>query len=99
MTEYNCYILYSTILNKYYTGSTSYPTDVRLKQHLQKTYGQNKFTASADDWSIFLDISCISYEQAMQIEKHIKKMKSRKYIENLKRYPEIITNLLNRFKD
>jgi putative endonuclease len=36
-------------------------------------------------------------EQAREIEKHLKKMKSRKYLENLKRYPEMLGKLLLRF--
>lgn len=35
--------------------------------------------------------------QAMQVEKHIKSMKSRIYIENLKRYPEMIIKLIEKY--
>jgi len=47
-----------------------------------------KFTAKADDWNLFFSLECRDISHAKQIEKHIKKMKSRKYIENLKSYPE-----------
>jgi putative endonuclease len=30
----------------------------------------------------------------MKIERHIKKMKSKKYIQNLKKYPEMVEKLL-----
>jgi putative endonuclease len=33
----------------------------------------------------------------MKIEKHIKNMKSKKYILNLKKYPEMIERLLKEF--
>jgi putative endonuclease len=39
-------------------------------------------------------IPCESVTQAILIEKRIKKMKSRKYIENLKKYPEMIEKIL-----
>jgi putative endonuclease len=31
------------------------------------------------------------------IEQHIKKMKSKVYIQNLKRYPEILQKLINKY--
>jgi hypothetical protein len=36
----------------------------------------------------------LTIEQAVLIESEIKKMKSRKYIENLKKYPAMIARLL-----
>ena len=56
-------------------------------------YGTKKFTALAKDWKIFPEISCSSLKQATQIEKHIKSMKSKVYIKNLKEYPKIIERL------
>jgi len=52
-----------------------------------------KFTAKANDWALFLKINCSSKTQGLQIEKHIKKMKSKSYIKNLLKYPEIIDKL------
>ena len=77
-------------MKKYYTGSTSNTVQQRLDQHLSKEFGYEKYTASTNDWLIYLEITCSSYKQAMAIEKHIKRMKSRKYIQNLKKYPEIL---------
>ena len=65
----------------------------RLERHIANYYGVKKFTAKADDWEVFLSIQCQSITQARRIEKHIKRMKSRKYIRNLKIYPEIIDKL------
>ena len=96
--KYYCYILYSHSLEKFYTGSTSNSTEGRIELHLSGFYGKNKFTYSAKDWSIFLEIPCSSYKQAIGIEKHIKKMKSRKYMHNLKKHPEIIRKLLKKYK-
>ena len=93
-----CYILHSNSLNRYYTGSTVLSPEERLKRHQEKYYGTRKFTAKANDWKIFFIIECISIEQAKRIESHIKKMKSKKYIENLVKFPQITQRLLEKYK-
>ena len=97
MEDHCCYILFSRSLDRYYIGSTRLSVENRLRQHLSKIYGKNKFTAKADDWDIFLELKCSSEKQARDIEKHIKSMKSKKYIENLKVYPEIIEKLKSKY--
>ena len=67
------YILYSRKLDVYYTGSTILHPEERLERHLTKYYGDNKFTAKADDWELFFSELCVSKEQANSIERHIKK--------------------------
>ena len=64
----------------------------RINFHLEPTENR-KFTAKAKDWKIFLTIDNLSKEQASKIEIHIKKMKSKIYIENLLKYPEFIQKL------
>ncbi|MBN1116091.1 MAG: GIY-YIG nuclease family protein, partial [Bacteroidales bacterium] len=81
------YIIYSKKINSYYIGSCK-DLAVRLTEHKQKKY-KSSFTAKADDWILFLKIDDLEYQQARNIERHIKKMKSKKYIENLLRYPEM----------
>jgi putative endonuclease len=56
------------------------------------------YTFRAVDWEIYLQIPCQSIEQAVYIESKIKKMKSRKYIENLRRYPEMVERLIKEFE-
>ena len=56
---------------------------------------ENSFTKIAEDWELFLKIECKDIFEARKIERHIKKMKSKKYLENLKKYPEIIKKLNN----
>ena len=92
------YILHSSKLNRFYTGSSELAASERLELHLNKYYGNNKFSAKADDWKLFLAIDCSNKSQAPAIEKHIKKMKSSKYINNLKQYPEMIDKLLDKYK-
>jgi putative endonuclease len=91
------YILHSAKLSRFYTGFTA-DFDTRLEFHLNSEQAR-KFTYKADDWILFLKIECESKSQALAIEKHIKNMKSKIYIENLLRYPEIINKLLEKYKD
>jgi len=44
-------------------------------------------------------MECENKTQALAIEKHIKSMKSKIYIENLKKYPEMVTKLLIKYID
>src|SRR4051812_25187865 len=92
------YILYSPALDRFYTGATSISVQERLNRHASFYYS-NKFTAKVRDWKIYLEIECESMQEALYIEAHIKKMKSKKYIANLKNYPEIITKLKSGFND
>jgi putative endonuclease len=93
----HCYILYSKSLNRFYTGSSILNPPERLEMHLEKYYGESKFTAKTVDWQIFLIISCETIEQARRIEKHIKRMKSSRYIRNLITYPAILEKLKEQY--
>jgi len=64
-----------------------------VEQHLSK-YFPNAFTGKANDWVIYLYCDNLGYVQARKIERHIKRMKSKKFIENLARYPEIMDKLI-----
>ena len=92
-----CYILYSEKLDVFYTGATHDPIDHRIEKHNLHTYGKDKFTATTNDWKLYLSIPCDSFKQALAIEKHIKQMKRRKYLENLKQYPEMIQKLISKY--
>jgi putative endonuclease len=97
--SYYVYILYSRKLNRFYTGFTRLHPIIRLDKHLNNAYGQSKFSSKANDWKLFLSVTCRSHKQALNIENHIKRMKSRKYIEGLKKYPEIIEKLVMKYAD
>ncbi|MBN8694752.1 MAG: GIY-YIG nuclease family protein [Bacteroidetes bacterium] len=94
-----CYILFSEKLNRFYIGVCQDDLNERILKHNNHTYGNHRFTAKASDWILFFLIDCESYSQAVKIEKHIKAMKSRVYIRNLAKYPDISLQLLNKFKD
>ena len=89
----SCYIIFSKKLNRFYIGVCHDDLEERIKKHNEHSYGLNKFTAKADDWELFLKIDCIDFKQAVKIEKHIKSMKSSRYIKNLAQYPEMIEKL------
>ena len=88
------YILHSVKINRFYIGYTS-NLDVRMQFH--EDAESRKFTYNADDWTLFFTITCESKFQALAIEKHIKAMKSKVYIENLKKYPEMVEKLLKKY--
>ena len=87
-----CYILWSPSLKKHYTGITTETVNRRIQKHNEAFYGK-KYTSLVKDWEVYLSIECESTSQMHQIERHIKRMKSSKYIENLKKYPEMIEKL------
>src|SRR5687768_10704190 len=80
------YILYSTKLDRFYTGSC-FDFQFRFEDQLHKVYPRS-FTSNSDDWQLFLLVENLSYAQACSIEKHIKMM-SKGYIQNLVKYPDI----------
>jgi putative endonuclease len=90
------YILYSSSLSKFYTGSC-YNINERFDQHLSKIFPA-AFTASTEDWTMHLLIDGLEYLQARKIELHIKRMKSKKFIENLKKYPELVEKIIQLYQ-
>jgi putative endonuclease len=90
------YILYSENLNRFYIGSCN-DIKFRLEQHVNKEFIQS-FTSKANDWNLFYYMDNLEYDQARALERHIKNMKSKMYINNLKKYPEIMEKLLLKYK-
>ena len=74
-----CYILFSVKLNKYYIGSTP-DIERRLEEHNR---GKEKFTRTGVPWKLVYKEIFDDLKLARQREAHIKKMKSRKFIESL----------------
>lgn len=90
------YIIYSSNIDQFYIGSCL-DLKQRLEQHLNKSF-EIGFTHRANDWVIFYFIDDLQYDTARRIEIHIKNMKSRKYIQNLKDYPEIMEKLIEKYR-
>ena len=89
------YVLCFKSLDGYYTGSCLDLSN-RFQQHLDETF-VDAYTKMASDWILYFSIEDLGYVQARKIEKHIKSMKSRKYIENLKKYPEMVFSLIKTY--
>ena len=88
------YIIYSSSLDKFYTGET---TDVqeRLLKHNEHAY-QKAFTKAADDWTIKLQKKCENKSDAVYLEQFIKRMKSKKFILKIIQNPEILDDILSK---
>ncbi len=89
------YILYSPSLDRFYIGSCV-NLKSRIQEHLHARYPKS-FTSNFGDWEIYLSINELTYPQARAIESHVKRMKSRTYIYNLKKYQEISESLKTRY--
>jgi putative endonuclease len=76
---YHTYIIFSPSKNTFYVGHTS---DLyrRLNEH---NSGINKSTKNAAPWNLMFTREFNSRSEAMKFESKIKRMKSRKYIEQL----------------
>ena len=98
MGKFFVYVLYSKKLDRFYTGVTTLQVEERVENHLQKVYRKLNFTQKSDDWILFWSMECESFKQARNIELHIKKMKSKIYIQNLSKYPEIGNKLLLKYR-
>ena len=90
------YIIYSLADDSYYVGYCQENLEERLVKHCTGFY-DNSYTKKATDWQLFWHLQCSSKQQALAIEKHIKAMKSRKYIIDLKKYPTISEKLLLKY--
>src|SRR5690606_22725217 len=87
-----CYILFSNSLNRFYTG-ISRELNERILKHNDHSYSNNRFTAKANDWELFLAIECTCLSIARKIELPIKRMKSSSYIRNFNNDTLLIVTL------
>ena len=98
LTMSHVYILFSKKNAKYYVGFTTESVADRLVKH-NEGYYDDKWTEAGKPWDLVFTITCENPIQARKIERHIKSMKSTKYIENLIKYPEMTQKLLLKFSD
>lgn len=90
------YIIYSEKLDRFYVG-TADDFKKRFAEHNSGQY-EEAFTKKGIPWKEFLIIENLKSSQAYEIERHIKQMKSKKYIKDLNKYPELIEKLKERYK-
>ncbi|MCB0453172.1 MAG: GIY-YIG nuclease family protein [Aequorivita sp.] len=90
------YIIHSENLCKYYVGETP-NVEMRLIQH-NGHYFKTNFTKSANDWRILLKYECGNRKEALFLEKFIKKMKSKIFIEKIITDPNILKDILQGYR-
>lgn len=84
------YIIFSAKIDRYYVGES---VDVinRQEQHNSSFY-KTSSTTIADDWELKLALILDTRKSARIVEKYIKQMKSRKFIEKLIQDPIYLEN-------
>src|SRR5690554_2695356 len=92
-----CYIIFSSSKDKFYVGVVQDDLQKRIEKHNSRFYDKS-YTKFTSDWELYLFIPCDNFSQATHIEKHIKRMKSKTYIKNLKKYSNISKRLLEKYK-
>ena len=93
---HSLYILYSTSIDSYYVGESD-NAETRLTLHNKHHY-KKAFTKAASDWEIVLNFRCDSKENALFLERFIKRMKSKNFILKIINNQAILTDILNRNK-
>src|SRR4051812_17328325 len=89
------YIIQSISTSNYYVGETPDPESC-LIFHNDKERNTNS-TKSGIPWQLFWTLQLNNKTLALKIEKPIKKMKSCKYLEDLKKYPAISEKLILKY--
>ena len=89
------YVIQSLKDNSFYIGRTS-DLQKRLEYHNshQKNLG---ITRHKIPWKYFFFLEVESSIIADKIERHLKRMKSRIYLQNLSQYPEISEKLIKKY--
>ena len=86
------YFLYSKKKDTYYVGETQ-NLDLRLSQHNTHTFTKG-FTKAAVDWEVVLTYQHSSRTTVLKLERFIKKMKRKVFIQKLIQNPELIEKLI-----
>ena len=92
------YILYSRKKDTFYIGACHKDLNTRIENHNSGIYGSQTFTSITNDWELFLQFELGTYAHAIRLERKIKSMKSRKYILNLSKYPELREKIIKETK-
>ncbi len=90
------YFIHSPSKNKIYVGVTTHLQE-RLKKHNDHAYA-GAFSKIATDWELIFQKEFEDKQEALFLEKFIKKMKSRKFIEKVIQQPEILEDILTKRK-
>jgi len=91
------YIIYSHTIDKFYIGRSE-NVERRLLFH-NNPIESRKFTAKGIPWVLKRSIHCDSIQIAINLEKFIKRMKSRKFIESLIADEGLVKRILERIEN
>ena len=92
--SYFIYIIYSEKLNRFYVGTTDNVVR-RIDEHNNSVYSTS-FTTKGVPWVLKLCFECQSSEKAYQLERYIKKMKSKIFIEKVIADENILKDIQNK---
>ncbi|PIQ46991.1 MAG: excinuclease ABC subunit C [Cytophagales bacterium CG12_big_fil_rev_8_21_14_0_65_40_12] len=96
MDTFTVYILYSPTIDKFYIGYTS---NIEQRLHFHNDSDKNKiWTKRGQPWEVFFTIQGLHKSQALKIEKYIKRMKSKKHIQELPNNPKSVEELKVKFR-
>ena len=96
LTMHYLYIIYSPKVNKFYVGETDNMA-LRLLKHNNHSY-EGSFTKIAEDWEVVLSFECSSKSQSLSLEKFIKRMKSKIFIQKIIENPKILDEIISKNK-
>ncbi|MFV5691537.1 GIY-YIG nuclease family protein [Flavobacterium sp. LT1R49] len=91
---YFIYIIYSKKLDRFYVGTTD-DVEKRLAEHNSGFYSE-AFTVKGVPWELSLKFECKSSEKAYGLEKFLKRMKSRIFLEKVIVNPGILLDIQNK---
>ena len=86
--------MFSSSTNKYYVGET-HNVHERILKHNNHVYS-NSYSKIAEDWKLVLSFECDHKNDALFLEKFIKKMKSKIFIKKVISNPEILIDVLSK---
>ncbi len=92
--DFLVYIIYSKSIDRFYIGYTS---DFENRINFHNNLLNKIWTKRGQPWSKYLIINQLNKTQALRIERHLKKMKTRNYLIQLNENPEMIVELKKRF--
>jgi putative endonuclease len=90
------YFILSPAKNKIYVGVTSNLQE-RLRKHNDHSYA-GAFSKIATDWELIFQKEFEDKQEALFLERFIKRMKSRKFIQKIIENPEILNDILSKRK-
>ncbi|MBK8701731.1 MAG: GIY-YIG nuclease family protein [Saprospiraceae bacterium] len=89
------YILYSKSHDSYYTGVCLDCLESRIEKHNSGAYGNKTYTSFTNDWILYLSIEVSAFDHAVRLERKIKSMKSKVFIQNLAKYEDLKKKIID----